>query len=166
MNFDTSTRGQLAQDKLSGLEGMIYAVCIFASGQCNICLKPLGLDKDGKPQDYRWIESKQIESLGDTHHLEPEALNEQVFELHQRVRHVQSGLEGSITDVTYWFNGCVRYGVSFDGVNSKTGRPFDSQDFDDYELEAVLDSESQPQSTEIKPSSPRTQGGPQREPSL
>lgn len=53
--------GDLAQDTLSGFEGVVVGVTLWLHACRQIGLKPEGLDNDGKPRAIEWFDEPQIE---------------------------------------------------------------------------------------------------------
>lgn len=58
------------------------------------------------------------------------------FKIGEKVRDKISGYEGTITAVTIWFNGCVRYRLEPDHLNAD-GELIESETFDEEQVEKV-----------------------------
>jgi len=61
-------------------------------------------------------------------------IRKEKFKLGQHVKDTISGYEGVITAITKWYNGCVRYRLEPDHLNSK-GELIESETFDEEQLE-------------------------------
>lgn len=53
--------GFKAQDKVTGLEGVIDAVCFDLYGCIQVSLKPKGLDKDNRPFSGYWLDVTRLD---------------------------------------------------------------------------------------------------------
>lgn len=157
MKVETKHLGYTAQDILSSVEGIIYGFTVYASGTVNVCLIPQGPSEGQKRHEGIWVEQYQL-TLLDGKPLACTPLNKQKFKNLDKVQHVASNLIGDVLAISYWMNGCVRYSVRFDGVNPKTGLPYEEQTFDDYELKAY----TKPKKETVSSRPSRSTGGPER----
>ena len=55
--------GDKARDSVSGFEGICVARTEWLNGCWRITLQPVGLDKDGKPQDTQTFDDFQLEVI-------------------------------------------------------------------------------------------------------
>jgi hypothetical protein len=87
------------------------------------------------------------------------------FNLGDKVKCTITGYQGIVTSRTQWLNGCIRYGVQSDKLNSD-GKVKDSEGFDEQQLKLVkAGAIPSPQTAAPKPGGPRRdERSPFREP--
>lgn len=55
--------GDLVKDKLTGFEGVVVGITQWLNACRHIGVKPIFLDKDGKPREAIWFDEPQISVL-------------------------------------------------------------------------------------------------------
>lgn len=63
--------GDMAKEKLTGIEGRIIGITFWETGCTQIGVKKLGVDKDGKPHDVLWFDEINLDKIGTDQSLAP-----------------------------------------------------------------------------------------------
>ncbi len=146
--------GDIAKDSITGFQGVVVARTRWLTNVDRLTIAPQEV-RDGKPVASRSFDETQLEHIGASNvPVIPVERPAEHVELGDVVKHRISGLEGVVTAITSWLEGCSL--VQLQPRALKDGVPVDASAFDERTV-TVLERRTP------KPEPVRT-GGPRPEP--
>jgi hypothetical protein len=121
--------GDIVKDTITGFTGVTTAVTKWLSNVDRFTVQPQEV-KDGKPIAGRSFDMTQLELVKRSNvRVIPVERPKEPVELGDTVKHELSGLEGVVTAITFWIEGCSILQVQ--PTVLKDGEPVDPSGFDE-----------------------------------
>lgn len=139
MDVNGMVLGDLVQDKITQLKGVIVGISHYATGTKQVLIQPQELS-GGKPADKVWIEAPQL-ALVEKGVIEAPTFGTPKFNFNDKVKISYNYLHGIVASRSYWLHGCMRYGIELCGVD-RDGKPLEHQHVDDIYLSLVRAAEN------------------------
>lgn len=145
--------GDIAKDTITGFQGIVTARTKYLSNVDRLVLNPQAV-KDGKPVDSRLFDETQLEYVGKSNiRAIPVERPDTPVSVGDLVRHELSGLEGIVTAITSWLEGCSI--VTIQPKELKDGVPVDPSVFDERLLTIVQ--QKNPPAPAVRTGGPRAE---------
>lgn len=143
--------GDIAKDTITGFQGVVTARTTWLSNVDRLTINPQTV-KDGKPVESRGFDETQCERVGKGNvEVIPVERSRDRVAPGDTVRHQLSGLEGVVTAVTVWLEGCCI--IQVQPRELKDGLPVDPSGFDERMLSLVA--KKNPPAPAVRTGSPR-----------
>jgi hypothetical protein len=143
--------GDIAKDTITGFQGVVTARTKWLSNVDRLTVNPQEV-KDGKPISGRSFDETQLEYVGKSDvAIIPIERPAEPVELGDTVKHSLSGLEGVVTAITGWLEGCSI--VQVQPRELKDGVPVDVSAFDERLLTILV--RKTPRVEPVRTGSPR-----------
>jgi hypothetical protein len=150
--------GCIAKDKITGFQGVVTAHSRMLTNVDRWTLQPQAV-KDGKPIASKSFDEGQLVFVEDTTiRVTPVERPDEPVEMGDTVRLLISGLEGVVTAITTWSEGCVILQVQPRELHE--GLPVDALGADERSVDIIQRAKPKP---EAAPARVKT-GGPRPEP--
>lgn len=133
--MDEINLGDVARDRLTGLEGVVVARTVWLNNCDRIVIQPEGVF-EGKPADACGFDLPNMELVRHTDHkVWPPTHAEEPIELGDLARCRLTGLVGVAVGQTSWLNGCSR--ITLQPRELVKGKPADYVTLDETDMLVV-----------------------------
>lgn len=156
--------GDLVEDRITGFQGAIIAKHTSPFNEDNFCVKPMEL-KDDQPIKAVWIDGSGLKVIEKQKLDQVIPCPEPKFIVGQKVKDITTPFEGIIVGISYYVNGCIRYGVQPSTLHE--GKPLDALNYPENQLKLKRARQQQFEESavaETENSEPHRTGGPLRMP--
>jgi len=150
--------GDLVKDQITGFKGAVKAYHDCPFNENTFCVKPMEL-WEGKTIPAEWIDESNLVVVEKRVVENIVPCPDPQFEIGQKVKDITSPYEGVIISISYFINGCIRYGVQSNKLEK--GQPVDSLNFPENHIELK---KSKPMKIEDNSQPEKRTGGPLRMP--